>query len=170
MSIKQTVLLLFYATSLLAAQDSLLISPDQNSKSFSRLKLSGGFFSGDYFGSDKMKSFVNLNYRFTRITKNDLSFQAGIALEVGVNTFEAVFPIYIKAGPELKIIDKLFVGWSTGFIGIPFVHPILFWGINSYYLFNLTENTFFEIEGGFHNALGWNNHPLYYFNIGVSFN
>jgi hypothetical protein len=141
----------------------------EESKTLSRLKLSGGYFVGEYSEVGEDSPFLNFNYRGTQINKHNKNFEVGLSFEAGINFIKGLFPVYVKAGPEARIIDNLIVGANGGFIGM-FIYPISFYGFNSFYLFEISNNIYLELESGFHSPFTGDFSPIYYLNIGLSIN
>jgi hypothetical protein len=141
----------------------------EESKTLSRLKLSGGYFMGEYSEIGRNSPFINLNYRATELKKYVKGFEAGLSFEAGVNVIKGVFPVYAKAGPEAKITGNLILGLNAGFTGI-FIYPIPFYGLNSFYLFNISDNIYLELESGFHSSFSEKKAPVFYLSVGLSVN
>ena len=93
---------------------SQTIDERKSSKTLSRLKLSGGYFLGEKSVISGNSWFVNFNYRATLINKNDRGIEITPAVEGGINIANRYFPLYIKAGPEVKIFKNVIVGATFG--------------------------------------------------------
>jgi hypothetical protein len=162
------IIILFYSTNITpqVISDSLNV---KEYRTLSRLKLSGGYFVGKYSEVGKDSPFLNLQFRATQLNKYSKDFDAGLSFEAGINLIKGLFPVYAKAGPEAKIIGNLIIGANVGFIGI-FIYPIPFYGFNSFYLFNIYNNIYLELESGFHSSFSEKNTPIFYLSLGLSVN
>ena len=116
--------------------------------------------------------FLNLNYRFSNIDSIGLNrnFSYSFSAEPGVNIYfnEPMFLPYIKIGPEFRVFRNLYFDTHIGLtvINIALNYPILFYGTEIGYIFNLSDNFSVEFELGFNGI-----HPfyLYYFGFAFSF-
>ncbi len=138
-------------------------------KTLSRLKLSGGYFLGEKSIIGGNSWFANFNYRASLLNKYGENFEIAPAVEGGINISNWFFPLYIKAGPEVKIIKNIMAGAAIGYVGI-LVYPTPFYGFNAFILNNLSENIYLELEGGFHFSFLDKNIPIFYLSAGISFN
>lgn len=116
------------------------------SKTLSRLKLSGGYFIGKYSEAREDSPFLNFNYHAAELNKPHEQFDFGFAAEAGVYINNGFFPFYLKAGPEIVIIKNLIAGINIGYLGI-FVYPVPSYGLNSFYLLELSDSIYLEFEG-----------------------
>jgi hypothetical protein len=161
---------MFKAILIFVLVSPLMILPQtasDSSETFSRLKLSIGYFGGKYVAVGKNTFFMNLNYRASTLLKYKDNPQFGFAFEAGVNVIKGVFPFYAKVGPELAVVNNLILAGNVGYLGI-FIYPAApFYGVNGFYLIPLSKTTNLEIEGGFHSSFGVE--PLYYLSFGISF-
>jgi hypothetical protein len=133
----------------------------------SRLKLSLGYFGGEYIDLGENTIFLNFNYRASQLLTYNDPPQFGFAFEAGINTFGGLFPLYAKAGPELEVIKNFILAANFGYNGI-LRSPFPFYGINIFYLIDIAKNLNTEIEVGFHSAFGIETDPLFYINFGLS--
>jgi hypothetical protein len=129
--------------------------------------LSVGYYGGKYIDVGENLPFFNLNYRATQLLKYENTVQFSFAFEAGVNLVSGLFPLYAKAGPELEIINNLILAGNIGYIGI-LIYPVPFYGVNGFYLIQLSKNINLEIEGGFHSSFWVVTEPLYYLSLGIS--
>jgi len=163
------IIIIFIVTTNIFSQIDLDSQNVETNKTLSRLKLSGGYFIGKYSEVGEDFPFLNFNFRATQLNKISNQFDVGLALEAGVNFTGGLFPLYAKAGPEIKVIDNIIVGANLGYLGI-FIYPIPFYGLNAFYLFEISKNIFIELESGFHSSFTEKNAPIVYINFGISVN
>jgi len=139
-----------------------------SSETLSRLKLSVGYFGGKYSEVGENRPFFNLNFRATQLLKYENPIQFSFAFEAGVNLVSSLFPLYAKTGPELEIIKNFILAGNVGCMGI-LIYPVPFYGVNGFYLIQLSKNFNLEIEGGFHSSFWIVTEPTYYISFGISF-
>jgi hypothetical protein len=159
----------FFCTSNIFSQRDPDSGITGQSKTLSRLKLSGGYFIGKYSEAGEDSPFLNFNYHAAELNKSHDQFDFGFAAEAGVYITNGFFPFYLKAGPEIVIIKNLIAGINIGYLGI-FVYPVLYYGFNSFYLLELSNSIYLEFESGFHSSFTEKNTPVFYFNAGFSVN
>ncbi len=124
--------------------------------------------------------FLNIHGRisefnqFTKPLKIGLFFEPGVNMLLPVPVKGEVFSLpmpYFKGGPEIKINNELYASLSVGFnlflYGRQFF-PLPFNGINIFYLTNISEKNFIELESGVHTLLPFTSDLLFYINVGFS--
>jgi hypothetical protein len=142
---------IFFCTSNILSQGDSDSGITGESKTLSRLKLSGGYFIGRNSEAGEDSPFLNFNYYAAELNKSNDQFDFGFAAEAGVYMGSGFFPFYLKAGPEIVIIKNLIAGINIGYLGI-FVYPVPFYGLNSFYLLELSDSIYLEFESGFHST------------------
>ncbi len=158
----------FFSSNIFSLETSDSVTASE-SKTLSRLKLSGGYFIGKYSEAWEDSPFLNFNYHAAELNKTHDQFDFGFAAEAGVYINNGFFPFYLKAGPEIVIIKNLIAGINIGYLGI-FVYPVPYYGLNSFYLLELSNSIYMEFESGFHSSFTEKNTPVFYFNAGFSVN
>ena len=157
---------------------------NENSNQLSRFRLSLGHVSflsrDDTF--EFRHFFFNLSFRSSGFSRTTDSFNIGWAFEPGVNGLivsqrytsrvNLYFTPYAKFGPEIKLSRDLFLGASLGLVLATYesgFYPLPFFGVNGFYLVELTEHASIELESGFHSTFSPTELPLlFYFTVGVS--
>lgn len=137
------------------------------SKTLSRLKLSTGYFGGKYIDLGENTFFLNFNYRASQLLTYEDNPQFGFAFEAGTNYFSGGFPLYAKAGPELEVVKNFILAANVGYNGI-LLSPFPFYGINIFYLIDISRNLNIEFESGFHSSFTIETDPLFYISFGLS--
>jgi len=160
-----------------------------NSILLSRYRLSLGYVSllSEDANFEFRHLFFNLSFRSSGFDKASSSFKIKLAFEPGINGliiaekdfynelyFNLYFVPYAKFGPEVRLSKNIFLGGSFGLILASYessFFPLPFAGLNSFYLIELNENLFIELESGFHTTFSPGKLPyLIYITAGLSLN
>lgn len=165
-------------------QDLIAALADDSIK-FSRTRLMAGltYLYAKYESEEFSSPFINFSYRSSDISDSSKIYKFGFSFEPGINilflkgsqSFSPYFLPYLKIGPEIYLGNNLILGGSFGLLiflsgeASNLAYP--FSGLNLFYLFNLDDEQFIELETGFHTTMTFrNSHPLlFYLSIGLAF-
>lgn len=124
--------------------------------------------------------YINVDYRTSSYSDSTNFFSLGFAAEPGINVvfspenIKDVFILpYAKVGPEISLFKNMYLGANVGFVGflsegtLGMVTPV--YGVNYFYLINITEKSYIELETGFHSPFQAPKSMFFYVAAGFSF-